>query len=153
MSAKDDLLTAAADELRAFHEAVEGLNEDEMHEVWLGTWSVKDIVAHIVGWHEEMRPALERLARGEKPIPGGVTYDDVDQWNARFVAARREMPAAQVLLDLDKSHEAFLHTAMAIPDERFQPGRTAWKLVDMNSAHHYREHAEQILAWRQGRGA
>jgi hypothetical protein len=25
--------------------------------------------------------------------------------------------------------------------------------VDMNSAHHYREHAEQILAWRQGRGA
>jgi len=99
-----------------------------------------------------MGSALERLARGEKPIPDGVSYDDVDAWNARFAAARRKDPVADVLLEFDKSHEYFMHVAAAVPAERFQPGKTAWKVVDNNSAHHYREHAEQIRAWRRSQG-
>ena len=148
---KDELLNEAAREYKAFHEAVAGLNETQMTEAWLGTWSVRDIVAHIIGWHEEMGPALERLARNERPVPDGVSYEDVDAWNARFAAARRDTPVADVLLELDKTHEYFLRVAAAVPAERFQPGKTAWKIVDQNSAHHYREHAEQIRAWRASR--
>lgn len=148
---KDELLNEAAREYKAFHEALAGLNETQMTEVWLGTWSVRDVVAHIVGWHEEMGPALERLARNERPVPDGVSYEDVDAWNARFAAARRDTPVADVLLELDKTHEYFLRVAAAVPAERFQPGKTAWKIVDQNSAHHYREHAEQIRAWRASR--
>jgi hypothetical protein len=153
MSDKDALLTQAAHELQALHEALEGLNEDEMSHPWLGTWSAKDIVAHLSGWQREMAPALERIARGEKPFADGVSYDDVDGWNARFVAARRGTSAADLLLELDKTHEHLLNVASAVPDDRFQRGRTAWKLVDQTSAEHYREHAEQIRAWRAGRGA
>jgi hypothetical protein len=149
---KDELLNLAAREYKAFHESLQGLNESHMNEVWLGTWSVKDVVAHISGWHREMGPALERLARGEKPIPGGVSYDDVDGWNAKFTAARRDAPVADVLLEFDKSHEYFMHAAASVPAERFQPGKTAWKIVDGNSAHHYREHAGQIRGWRKTRG-
>jgi hypothetical protein len=151
-STKEELLNQAAREYKALHESLQGLNEAHMTEVWLGTWSVRDIVAHISGWHREMGPALERLARGEKPIPDGVSYDDVDAWNARFAAARRKDPVADVLLEFDKSHEYFMHVAAAVPAERFQPGKTAWKVVDNNSAHHYREHADQIRAWRRSRG-
>ena len=85
---KDELLNEAAREYKALHEAWQGLNETQMTEVWLGTWSVRDIAAHIAGWHAEMSPALERLARGERPIPPGVSYDDVDGWNERFANAR-----------------------------------------------------------------
>jgi hypothetical protein len=45
-----------------------------------------------------------------------------------------------------------MHAADQVPEERFQSGKTAWKIVDLNSAHHYREHGEQILAWRESRG-
>ena len=145
---KEELLNEAAREYKAFHEALQGLNEAQLSEVWLGTWSVKDIVAHIAGWHEEMGPALERLARGERPIREGVSYDNVDEWNARFASARRATPVADVLLELDKTHEYFLRAAAAVPVERFQPGKTAWKIVDQNTAHNYREHGEQIRAWR-----
>ena len=148
---KEELLNEAAREYRALHEALQGLNEAQMTDVWLGTWSVRDIVAHIAGWHQEMAPALERLARGERPIREGVSYDDVDAWNERFAAARRTAAVADVLLELDKSHEAFLKAAAAVPGERLQPGKTAWKIVDGNSAHHYREHGEQIRAWRSAR--
>lgn len=149
---KDELLNEAAREYRALHEAWQGLNETQMTEVWLGTWSVRDIAAHIAGWHLEMAPALERLARGERPIREGVSYDDVDAWNARFADARRRTPVAEVLLELDRTHEAFMRAAAVVPVERFQPGKTAWKIVDGNSAHHYREHGEQVRAWRAARG-
>jgi hypothetical protein len=149
---KEDLLNEAAREYKALHEALQGLNEAQMTEVWLGTWSVRDIVAHIAGWHQEMSPALERLARGERPVQEGVSYDDVDAWNARFVDARRGTTVADVLLELDKTHEGFLRAAAAVPAERFQPGKTAWKIVDGNSAHHYREHGQQVRAWRTARG-
>src|SRR5262245_58581726 len=109
MTAKQELLNQAAREYKAFHESLQGLNEQDLTEVWLGTWSIKDIVAHIVGWHSEMGPALERIARVERPVPEGVSYDDIDGWNAKFVAARRGAEAADLLLELDKSHERFMH--------------------------------------------
>lgn len=152
MSTKHELLTQAAHEYKAFHEALRGLNEAQMTEVWLGTWSVKDIVAHMSGWHREMGPALERLARGQRPIPEGTSYEDVDAWNAKFVAAARSMSAADALLEFDKSHEHFLRLADAVPDERWEPGKTTYRIVDLNSVHHYREHGDQIRTWRQHHG-
>ena len=152
MSAKQDLLNEAARQYRAFHEAIHGLNEAHMTEVWLGTWSVRDIIAHISGWQRELVQALERLARGERPIPDGTSYDDVDAWNATLAAANRELSVADMLLELDRSHESFLHAAAQIPEERYVPDRTAWKIVDLNTARHYKEHGDQILAWRASRG-
>ena len=152
MTPKEELLNQAAREYKAFHEALQGLNEEQMREVWLGTWSVKDIVAHMSGWHREMVPALQRLARGERPIPEGVSYEDVDAWNARFAAAARGVEVSDLLLDFDKTHEQFMHLADAVPEERFQPGKTTWKIVDLNSVHHYKEHGDQIRAWRTSRG-
>ncbi len=145
---KDELLSAAAREYKALHEALGGLNEALMAEVWLGVWSVKEIVAHISGWHRELGPALERMSRGERPLVEGAHYDDVDGWNARFVAERAGASVAERLLELDRSHEYFMRVASAVPAERFQPGKTAWKIVDLNSAHHYKEHGDQIRAWR-----
>jgi len=149
VSTKQELLNEAARQYKALHEAIQGLNEEQMTAVWLGTWSVRDIVAHMSGWHREMTPALERLARGERPVPAGVSYDDVDGWNEKFAAARRQTPVADVLLELDKTHEDFMHAAAQVPDDRLVEGKTAWKIVDGNSAHHYREHGEQIRAWRK----
>ena len=151
MSPKEELLNQAAREYKAFHESLQGLNEEHLREVWLGTWSVKDIVAHMVGWQAELAPALERLARGERPIHEGVSYEDVDAWNAKFTAARHDAEAADLLLELDKTHDRFLRLADAIPEARFSPERTAYKIVDLNSAHHYKEHGDQIRAWRASR--
>jgi hypothetical protein len=151
-SPKEELLNRAAREYKAFHEGLHGLNEEDLSERWLGEWSIKDIVGHISGWHREMGPALERLARGDKPIPDGVRYDDVNAWNARFARAVRDTAVADVLLELDRSHEHFLRLAAAVPDDRFQPGRTAYRIVDQNTAHHYKEHGDQIRAWRASTG-
>jgi hypothetical protein len=151
MSAKDELLNRAAREYNAFEEAIHGLNEDHLSEAWLGAWSVRDIVAHISGWHRELGPALERLARGERPIPEGISYEEVDAWNAKFAAAKKNWPLEDVLLELDRSHEYFMQRAAQVPPERVEPGRTAYRIIDLNSAHHYKEHGDQIREWRAAR--
>ena len=149
MSEKTTLLSGAETEFAAFKRALAGLDEAQMREVWLGTWSARDIVAHISGWHREMAPALERMQKGERPIPEGVSYDDVDAWNGRFAEARRGAATADILKELDASHAAFLQAAAGVPEERYVAGKTAHKIVDFNSRHHYQEHRAQIEEWRK----
>ena len=151
MTPRDDLLNQAAREYNNFAAAIHGLNEDHLTEVWLGTWGIREIVAHMSGWHREMGPVLERLAHGERPRAEGVSYDDVDAWNARFVSDKKDWPLDEILLELDRSHEYFMHMAAKVPADRVLPGKTAYRIIDQSSAHHYREHGEQIRAWRESR--
>lgn len=75
MGAKQLLLRQAEQEYDGLKAAIKGLEEVQMSTVWLGSWGVREIVAHISGWHREMIPALERLHRGEAPYPDGA-YDE-----------------------------------------------------------------------------
>src|SRR2546429_3897720 len=107
MSPKDELLIRAAQEYKTFYQALDGLNEADLTEVWLGGWSIKEIVAHMVGWHRELTPALERIARGERPIPAEVSYADVDAWNARFASALRDRQGREGAPRLCKGRQGF----------------------------------------------
>jgi hypothetical protein len=152
MSDKTTLLDETETAFKDLKRTLAGLDEALMREVWCGTWSTRDVVAHLSGWHREMSPALERLARGERPIPAGTSYDDVDAWNARFVAAKKDWTTDALLRELDASHRDFMTAAAAVPAERVVPDKTAWKLVDLNGRHHYQSHAVDIAAWRKSKG-
>jgi hypothetical protein len=76
----------------------------------------------------------------------------VDAWNAKFAEARRDVPVTEVLLEFDRSHAEFLQAAAAVPEERYQPEKTAYRLVDQNGPHHYRAHGDEIRAWRRAQG-
>jgi hypothetical protein len=136
---------AAYAELRA---AIAGIDEARMGEPWLGSWGLREILAHLSGWHREMLPALDRLARGERAAPPGVSYDDFDAWNARFVAVRAQARPAELIEELDATHRAFLIAAARMPAELLGPGGKARELFDGVTTGHYREHAEQIRRWR-----
>ncbi len=152
VSAKDDLLRQADNDFGALKRALVGLDDEAMRQPWLGVWGVREILAHIAGWHREMIPVLERLARGERPIPEGVNYEDFDAWNARHVMARRGLTAAGIRAELEASHCEFVAAARAVPESRFGPDKTATRVVDLNGPHHYREHAGQIRSWRRRTG-
>ena len=148
MGAKQELLERAGQEYEGLKAAIKGLDEAQMSQVWLGSWGVREILAHMTGWHREMIPALERLGRGEAPYPDGA-YDDFDSWNARFVEARKGRAPADILREVDASHGELLSAVSRLPDEHFAEGKLLPGLVDGVAAAHYREHAEQIRQWRQ----
>jgi Protein of unknown function (DUF1706) len=148
MDARDDIIQTTEQEYAALRALLAGLDEASMREVWLGTWGVREIVAHISGWHREMLPALERLARGESPYADG-TYDDFDRWNAHFVAERKDVAARDLLAEMDRSHADFVAAARRLAPADLDEGGKARGMVDGIGAAHYREHAAQIGDWRR----
>jgi hypothetical protein len=147
VQARQDIIQTTEHEYAKLRAAVQGLDEARMSEVWLGTWGVREIIAHIAGWHREMMPALERLARGEPPYADGI-YDDFDHWNARFVDARKDVATGDLLREVDLSHRDFVRAVGRLSDEALATGQPARGLVDGIGAAHYREHAAQIVEWR-----
>ena len=149
---KDSLLQqlqAAFDELLA---AVKGLDERAMAGVFYGTWSVKDILAHIAGWHHQMTGAMERMARGEKPTPEGVDYSNSDEWNAKFAERMRGQLPTTVLAEWGQVHGGFMIALRNVPDDRFGEGKSVNRIAEGTASGHYREHAPAIQEWRQREG-
>ena len=147
MDAKGDIIQSAEREYATLRTAVHGLDDAQMTEIWLGTWGVREIVAHIAGWHQEMMPALERLARGQAPYADG-TYDDFDRWNRQFVEQRTDVAVRDLLHELDASHRAFVQAVERLSESDLGEGGAARGLVDGIGAGHYREHSAQIGEWR-----
>jgi len=149
VSDKQAVLQEAADAYAELRQSISDLDAGRAGHAWLGTWGVREILAHTSGWIREMRPALERIRRGEPPFPEGVSYDDADAWNARFVESRRGVGLADVLAELETVHREFLAAASAISGEHFAPGAATLELFLGSSSQHYREHADQIRGWRK----
>jgi hypothetical protein len=145
MSDKTRLLQESDEAFLDLRQSIDGLDDGRLTRVWLGTWSIREILIHITGWHREMLPALGRVARGEPAYPAG-TYDDFDAWNARFVEAKAGVKVADVLAQLDASHRDFVRAVGAVPDAELGAARD---LIEGTGAGHYREHAAQIRAWRE----
>jgi hypothetical protein len=149
MADKQKLVREADEAFGELREAVSGLDETAMKKVWLGTWGVREIVIHISGWHRELIPAFGRLGRNQTPYPEGVSYDDFDAWNARFVEAKRDAKMPDILSELEASHRDFMAAASAQSDEHFAAGSPAREMFEGAGAPHYREHAGQIREWRE----
>jgi hypothetical protein len=133
-------------------EALDGLTHEQLLIKWFGDWCIYDICSHIVGWHHEMDDALERIAHGEKPTPEGVDYSDADTWNARFVETWQQSSGAAVLEELVTSKNLFVAAARTVPDEKFEAGRAAYRILTTTGTNHYAEHAQQIFDWRKKNG-
>jgi hypothetical protein len=149
---KDDLLLQLDTGFVSLQDSVAGLTNQQMKTVWYGEWSINQILSHISGWHREMTSAFERIARGERPIPENVDYSNFDSWNHGFAAGVSDKDPAEVLAELKASHEAYVAAARAIPDDKFEEGRAAHRIILLTGVEHYKDHEPAIREWRQREG-
>jgi hypothetical protein len=157
MPDKTTVLKQLETEYQNLKQAIDGLDREQMERVWFGEWSVKDILAHVLGWEREMAAALGRIARGERPTPEGVDYSNSDEWNAKFSLALRPQLPTTVVAEWQQTHMNYVRAAQAVPDDRFgvsDDGRpkTVNRLLETSGYGHYKEHAAQIREWRKSEG-
>jgi hypothetical protein len=146
--AREELLNELNEGFASLLDAVSGLNDEQMTEVWYDEWSVADILAHVAGWHREMAPAFERIARGERPVPEDADYSNFDKWNARFAGSRAGTPG-EVVAELKASRDAFAAAAATVPEEKFEDGRAAYRIIHLTGIDHYADHESAIREWRK----
>lgn len=152
MATRDELVAELDIAFGELEDSIDGLNDEQMLRTWYDGWCVRDILGHVIGWHHEMDDALERISRGERPVPEGVSYDDSDAWNARFAETWRQASPQAIVEELRASKALFVSAINQVPEDRFEEGRAAFRILRGTGTDHYREHAPEIKAWREKEG-
>ena len=134
-----------------FQQAVGGIPEAKLTVPMHGEWTAKDLIAHVSSWEEMGALDLQRVTRGHVPLLASFREADVDQWNAFLMRGRRIFPPAQVLGELNSSHEMLLAAMSSVPEAMFQPGQMVANFLAI-ATHHYRDHAGHIHEWRGREG-
>jgi hypothetical protein len=145
---KQAALTKLEEQYNALLASLKGLDEQAMSQRFYGDWNIKDILAHLAGWQQTMTGAMERMARGEKPVPEGVDYSDADKWNAGFAGAMKAQNAETIIAVLRQAYANYVRAAQAVPDDRYGEGKTINRLLESSGYGHIEEHLPEIQAFR-----
>jgi hypothetical protein len=94
------------------------------------------------------------MSRGERPeLEGELPWTEVDKWNEVFASHAKGKRHHEILAELNHALDSFKEAAAKLPEERFEPGKTAVKMFDAAGIEHFREHAEMVRVWRGRTGA
>jgi len=125
-----------------------------------GGWSVKDILAHVVGWQGRILKWHEAEQRGETPaVPApGLTWRDLKRFNEMIYQEHRRRSLKAVLLDYEVFHNRMIALIEATSDAdllvvgRFKWMGPTWTLSDYcraETASHYRWARKWIRRWQR----
>jgi DinB family protein len=122
-----------------------------------GTWSVKELVAHLT-WYERA------VVEGARQVLGGGSYRrsgmaglGLDERNARIAADARSRKVAEVLTEAERVFDQLAEIIAACPQDPLNDprrlglpkgdDRLPWMLVADNAYAHYRLHEQPARAW------
>lgn len=110
-------------------------------------WRVRDMVAHLIAWDIAAVQALKHLQ--SKTVDAIPDYSDMDAYNAREVAKRKDRPVDDLFAEWATLHDEFKTLVENMPDGlmgtrfRFPWGAhgTGYYLVEVMAGHeqHHRE--------------
>ena len=120
-----------------------------------GTWSVKEIVAHLTWYERAVVDGARQVMSGGAFTRPGADAGGMDERNARIAAESRARPAADVLAEADEVFRQLLQVIGACPDNLLNDAKLLglpddippWMRVANNSYAHYRQHAQSIQTW------
>jgi hypothetical protein len=148
MPSKQEELKLHEQAYRDFRSLVESLDSRRFEEKWLDDrWGVREIVAHITGWHNEFSRGFERMKRGEPAAPEGVDWVDIQHWNDIFAAGAQGKDKAQILREFDEAVARFRKLAAELPEEFFGPEKTASGMMRHAGTSHFQTHTGMIMEW------
>jgi hypothetical protein len=120
---KDRIISELVETRRKILDAASSLSPEQQDEIFLGIWSVKDLLAHLVGWDYANMEAANQVLAGK--LPGFYAdYDhDWKSYNARLVAQYRRDSFAELLSLMEDSHQKLIDLLETIPAEEFHRDR------------------------------
>ena len=129
-----------------------------------GNWSVKDILAHILGYEQYIVDRLEEIRLGQEYIPCktqaaldafreefgypdfGSPLLDEDSPNAWLVEKYRNIPLDEIVAQELQAFSALMSSLERIPEDILND-HDLFERVANNTYKHYREHAVDIRRW------
>ena len=127
-----------------------GLSEAQMTAPGVtGTWSVKDILAHVTTWEEEALKYLPLLREGKTPPRYADLYGGLNAFNAQMSEKKRGLSLVEVLSQLDATHQQLVEYIQNAPDDLIATETRFRRRIRLDTYSHYPEHARAIREWRE----
>jgi hypothetical protein len=115
----DNLVMARRDLL----EAVQALSPDQVEVVFLGTWGVSDLVAHLVGWDYTNLQAVQEILAGQPPSFFQYYDKDWQTYNRTLVEKYKCLPFTALLADVENSQRQLITFLENVPAKTLIQGK------------------------------
>jgi hypothetical protein len=149
-----DLLKRVEARWQELLDAYEGLSAAAMAEPGVtGTWSVKDIVAHVTVWEAEALAHLPVVLAGKRPPRYSVMHGGINAFNALMTQRNRDLPLRDVLRQRDATHRRLLGFIQRVPESECRGDTRFRRRLRLDTYGHYAVHTKAIRAWRERRSA
>ena len=157
---KDSIIAALIQARRKILDVAYALPPEKQDEVFLGVWSVADLLAHLIGWDYSNLEATKSILQGELPEFYSHRDRDWETYNALLVERHKEEDFTELIYSLETSQRALMGFLATVPDSEFDKDRgvrykryqvTLARLLQAE-AEDEEEHARQIKAFAEGEG-
>jgi len=120
---KDRLISDFIQVRHSILEAASSLSPAQQDQVFLGIWSVKDLLAHLVGWDLANIEAIQAILAGK--LPAFYAHHDRGwkTFNDRLVAQHKRDNFEDLLSSVEDSHQQLIDVVKTIPAEEFDKDR------------------------------
>ena len=118
-SRKETILSTLVKTRQDILTEVSALSRSDREKVFLGSWSVKDLLAHLAGWDFTNMDAIKSVLAGK--LPAFYEYRDRDwqTYNAILVGKYKKNSFRELLATVKNSQRKLIEFLQTIPPEYF----------------------------------
>lgn len=107
-----------------------------------GSWSPKQVVAHISGWDKEV---IRQFGLFQDGLEKAIEHD-IDEFNKKSLMERRHLSWEETITELQQAHEQFSQIAKSISSHELSGNEKYRDWVDVQ-IEHYKHHTKQLKKW------
>jgi uncharacterized damage-inducible protein DinB len=143
---KDELIQGLVEARAQVIAAAVALPPEAWDEIFLGHWSIKDLLGHLVGWDHTNREAVQQILAGQRPDFWAHYDRDWQSYNALLVARHRLENVDELLASLVASHRQLVNFLRSLPADAFVKQRRITTLLRAETQDEH-VHAGQVLCF------
>ena len=114
---KEEIISALSEIRKKILDAASSLPPDKQDQVFLGVWTINDLLAHLVGWDYANAEAVHAILAGRLP----AFYEHYDRdwktFNAQLVIQHGKYDFAEILASVANSHRELVELLETVPAE------------------------------------
>jgi hypothetical protein len=120
---KREIISGLANARRKILDEASSLSPARQDEIFLGVWSVKDLLAHLVGWDYTNIQAAKEIMGGE--LPSFYAHHDRDwkTYNEGLVAQYKKDSFQELVSSVEDSHHQLIDFLEKVPAEELTRDR------------------------------
>lgn len=116
---KDQILSNLVETRQNILVEASRLSDEQRDQVFLGIWSVNDLLAHLIGWDYTNLDAVKSVLAGKLPSFYNHRDHDWQTYNAMLVKKHKKDSFKELLTTLKNSRGKLIEFLQTIPPEQF----------------------------------